>query len=379
MRILIAPNAFKDSLDASDAAAAIREGLESSMLNCTAECFPIADGGDGTAKLIIEKFKGKIVETEVGDPLGKKIRARFGLIDRGETAVIEMADSSGIRLLNRLELNPLRANSYGTGEMIIAALDCEVKKIIIGLGGSATIDGGAGLLHALGVRFLDSIGNELKPCPEDLSALADIDLSGIDQRVFNCKVIVLCDVANYLLGPDGAAAVFGPQKGATLSEIIRLEDVLQKISAIASAGGLADMSAIKHGGAAGGTAAALKVFLNAELVDGAFKFLEMTNFGNSLRSCDLLITGEGSIDEQTLQGKAPFAAAAAAKYLGIPVVGIAGKLPLEANPALNEYFQVLIPLSNEPSDLETAISHTRSNLIRTGRMLGNLFSIGKFK
>lgn len=379
MRILIAPNSFKNSLDASEVAAAIRKGLENSMLDCTTECFPIGDGGDGTAYLIIKKFNGEIIETELSDPLGKKIKTSFGLIDHGETAVIEMADTSGIRLLNQAALNPMRASSFGTGEMIAAALKHGVKKIIIGLGGSATVDGGAGLLCALGMRFLDSKGKELKPFPEDLSALADIDLSGIDPRVFNCKIIVLCDVGNYLLGPDGAAAVFGPQKGAAPSDITRLDDVLKKISELASAAGLEDMSTIKHGGAAGGTAAALQVFLKAELVDGAPKFLEMTGFGDSLRSCDLLITGEGSLDEQTLQGKAPFAAAAAAKLLGIPVVGIAGKVPLEANPVLNEYFPVLIALGNEPSDLKTAIGNTRSNLIRTGRMLGNLFSIRKFK
>lgn len=379
MRILIAPNAFKNSLDASDVAEAIREGLENSRLDCTSVCFPIGDGGDGTAKLIIEKFKGDLIDTELSDPLGRKIKSSFGLIDHGETAIIEMADISGIRLLSKAELNPLRASSFGTGEMIAVALNYGVKKIIIGLGGSATVDGGAGLLSALGVRFLDSNGKELNPIPEDLSALADIDLAGIDPRVYNCKILVLCDVGNYLLGPDGAAAVFGPQKGASSSDIIKLDKVLQKINEIATAAGLGDMSAIKHGGAAGGTAAALQVFLKAELADGAQKFLEMTGFENSLRSCDLLITGEGSLDEQTLHGKAPFAAAAAAKLLGIPVVGIAGKVPLEANPELNEYFQVLMALGNEPLDLETAIKNTRSNLIRTGRMLGNLFSIQKFK
>ena len=379
MRILIAPNAFKNSLDASEVAEAIREGIENSMLDCTAVCFPIGDGGDGTAKLIIEKFKGESVEAEFSDPLGKKVKASFGLIDHGETAIIEMADTSGIRLLSKKELNPMRASSSGTGEMITAALNYGVKKIIIGLGGSATVDGGAGLLGALGVRFLNSNGKELKPIPEDLYALADIDLSGIDPRVFNCKILVLCDVGNYLLGPDGAAAVFGPQKGATTSDITRLDKVLQKINEIATAAGLGDMSAIKHGGAAGGTAAAMQVFLKAELVEGATKFLEMTGFEDSLRSCDLLITGEGSLDEQTLQGKAPFAAAAAARALGIPVVGIAGKVPLLDNTELNEYFQVLIALGNEPIDLETAIKDTRSNLIRTGRMLGNLFSIRKFK
>ncbi|MBC7758213.1 MAG: glycerate kinase, partial [Phormidesmis sp. FL-bin-119] len=214
---------------------------------------------------------------------------------------------------------------------------------------------------------------------EDLSDLTDIDISGINQRIFDCKIIALCDVSNYLLGPEGAAAVFGPQKGAQPADVLKLETLLRKISEIASASGLGDMKSVKHGGAAGGTAAALNVFLKAELVDGAQHFLAITNFADSLKSCDLLITGEGSLDEQTLHGKAPFAAAAAAKYLGIPVVGIAGKVPLKHNPELIEYFQVLIALGNKPSSLETAIIDTRSNLIRTGIMLGNLFYIQKFK
>ena len=379
MRILIAPNAFKNSLDATDVAAAIREGLENSKLECTTECFPIGDGGDGTAQLILKKFNGESIETELSDPLGKKIKASFGLIDHGETAIIEMADASGIRLLNQAELNTLQANSFGTGQMIAAALNQGVNKIIIGLGGSATVDGGAGLLCALGARFLDSKGKELKPVPEDLSDLADIDISGINQRIFDCKIIALCDVSNYLLGTEGAAAVFGPQKGANPADVRRLETLLRKISEIASAAELGNMNSVKHGGAAGGTAAALNVFLKAELVDGAQHFLAITNFADSLKSCDLLITGEGSLDEQTLHGKAPFAAAAAAKCLGIPVVGIAGKVPLTHNPELNEYFQVLIALGNKPSSLETAIIDTRSNLIRTGIMLGNLFYIQKFK
>ena len=379
MRILIAPNAFKNSLDATEVAAAIREGLENSKLECTTECFPIGDGGDGTAQLILKKFNGEIIETEVSDPLGKKINASFGLIDHGETAIIEMADASGIRLLNQAELNTLQANSFGTGQMIVAALNQGVNKIIIGLGGSATVDGGAGLLCALGARFLDSKGKELKPFPEDLSGLADIDISGINQRIFDCEIIALCDVSNYLLGPEGAAAVFGPQKGAQPADVLKLETLLRKISEIAFAAGLGDMNSVKYGGAAGGTAAALNVFLKAELVDGAQHFLAITNFADSLKSCDLLITGEGSLDEQTLHGKAPFAAAAAAKCLGIPVVGIAGKVPLTHNPELNEYFQVLIALGNKPSSLETAIIETRSNLIRTGIMLGNLFYIQKFK
>ena len=379
MHILIAPNAFKNSLTAGDSAQAIRAGLELSGLDCTIDCFPVGDGGDGTAQIIIEKFKGVNVNAEVHDPLGRKIQATFGLIDDGKTAVIEMADASGMRLLSSDELNPFTTSSYGTGELLKLALDKNVNEIIIGLGGSATVDGGAGLLEALGVRFLDQDGGKLRQLPQDLSKLGEIDISGIDQRIFNCKIIVLCDVDNYLLGENGAAATFGPQKGASASDIPNLEMILQRISDLAYKKTKKQMSKVKHGGAAGGIAAALYAFFNAELVNGAEYFLSLTNFEESLKKCDLLITGEGSLDEQTLKGKAPFALAKYAKKYKIPVIGLGGNIPLIPNLQMNKYFDVLIAIGNQPSDLSNAINDTKANLVRTGTMIGNLFTISSCK
>jgi len=379
MHILIAPNAFKNSLTAGDSAQAIRAGLELSGLDCTIDSFPVGDGGDGTAQIIIEKFKGVNVNAEVHDPLGRKIKASFGLINDGKTAVIEMADASGMRLLSSDELNPLTTSSYGTGELLKLALDKNVNEIIIGLGGSATVDGGAGLLEAIGVRFLDQNGGKLRQLPQDLSKLEEIDISGIDQRIFNCKIIVLCDVDNYLLGENGAAATFGPQKGASASDIPKLEMILQRISDLAYKETKKQMNKVKHGGAAGGIAAALYAFSNAELVNGAEYFLKLTNFEESLKKCDLLITGEGSLDEQTLKGKAPFALAKYAKKYDIPVIGLAGKIPLIPNLQMNRYFDVLIAIGNQPSDLSNAINDTKANLVRTGTMIGNLFTISSCK
>jgi glycerate kinase len=375
MNILIAPNAFKNSLDATEASEAIRKGLEMSDLDCTCECFPIGDGGDGTAHLITEKFKGTKVNIEVLDPLGRKITTSFGLIDDGKTAVIEMADASGLRLLNTDELNPLLTSSYGTGEMLKHALDKGVSKIIIGLGGSATVDGGAGLINALGGRFLDADGKELVAKPGELGDLDSIDLSGIDKRILKCKIVVLCDVDNYLLGDNGAAAVFGPQKGAKEEDVPKLDLVLQKISEAVTKAGLKDMSKVKHGGAAGGLGAAFYAFLNADLVNGAEHFLTITNFAESLEKSQCLITGEGSLDEQTLQGKAPFAVANYAKKKNIPVIGIAGKVPLTESAELNKYFNVLLAIGNQPADLPTAMKNTTENLIRTGALIGNLLSM----
>ena len=372
MHILISPNAFKHSLNAEEAAFAIQEGLRRSKAGVTTECFPVADGGDGTGTLIIKKCKGTLLDAAVHDALGRPIKAVFGLIDNGATAVIEMADASGIRLLKPQELNPLRANSSGTGEMIRKALDQGVEKIIIGMGGSATVDGGTGILNALGVRFLGADGNELTILPKDLGDLATVDLSALDERILKCEVIVLCDVDNTLLGDQGSATVFGPQKGASPDEVKKLEQALNKLSAVALHHTGRDMAAIKYGGTAGGAAAGLYAFLNARLVNGIDHFLSLTDFNSALERADLVITGEGSIDEQTLQGKGPFGVAYHAKLKGLPVVAFAGKVPLERNANLQAYFDVLMPIGSQPSDLATALACTADNLTRTAETLGNM-------
>ncbi|HEY0769373.1 MAG TPA: glycerate kinase, partial [Sphingobacteriaceae bacterium] len=324
MHILIAPNAFKGSLTAKQASECIENGLRQSKLKFTCDQFPIADGGDGTGSLLIEKLGGTIVQVKVHDPLGREIQSSFGLIDNGKTAVIEMADASGIRLLTTRELNPLKVNTFGTGELIKAALDKGVTKIIIALGGSATVDGGAGILAALGIRFLDSGNKVLEATPANLVNLADIDVSGIDQRVLTCELIVLCDVENKLTGNNGAASVFGPQKGASPEDVKVLDSVLLKMAYLASHITGKDMNAVVHGGAAGGTAAGLYAFFNTRLEKGADYFLELTGFAERLEKADVVITGEGSIAEQTLSGKGPFAVAFMAKAKEIPVIGLAG-------------------------------------------------------
>jgi len=377
MHILISPNAFKHSLTAEEAASAIRKGLTQSKLDCTCECFPIGDGGDGTAELIIKKCGGGLVNAEVHDALGRKINASFGLIDKGKTAVIEMADASGIRLLQPEELNPLHATSYGTGELIKIALDKGAGKIIIGMGGSATVDGGSGMLKALGIRFLDTAGEELVNLPASLTKLDKIDLSGLDERIKETKVIVLCDVDNLLLGEQGSAAIFGPQKGASIEDVKVLDAALAKLAEVALKQTGKNISEIKYGGTAGGAAAGLYAFLDAQLVNGIDYFLQLTGFSRALEKSDLVITGEGSIDEQTLQGKGPFGVAYCAKLKGLPVIGMAGKVPLERNAGLQKYFDVLLPIGQQPFDLQTALACTADNLIRTAGELGNLLAILK--
>lgn len=376
MHILIAPNAFKNSLTAEAAAEAIQKGILQSGLNCTCECFPIGDGGDGTVELIIKKCKGVLVDTEVSDPLGRKINASYGLIDGGKTAVIEMAAASGLRLLKPNELNPMQASSYGTGEMIKDALDKGVNKIILAIGGSATVDGAMGVLRALGIRFLDSKKNSLSNAFE-LIDIESVDISNIDDRIAKCKVVILCDVDNKLLGPQGAAAVFGPQKGADADAVNKLDAALTKFSEVTFKQTGIDVSALKYGGAAGGVSAGLHAFLNAELVTGIDHFLELTGFDIALQKSDLVITGEGSIDEQTLQGKGPFGVAYRAKNKNIPVIGLAGIVPLNYNAELHKYFDILLPIGNGPVAIEIALANTANNLTRTATEIGSLLKLDR--
>jgi glycerate 2-kinase len=377
MKILIAPNAFKNSLDAAEAAEAIKKGLEESHLKCSLQCFPVGDGGDGTAELLIKHFKGKIISAEVHDPLGRKIISSFGLIDEGRTAVIEMANASGLRLLQPNELDPLHANSYGTGELMMEALNKGVNTIILCIGGSATVDGAVGLLQAVGFRFLNKNREALKNIPESLVELNSIDFSKVDERIHHCKITVLCDVENKLPGSEGAANVFGPQKGADADAIKKLESSLAKLRDVVFEQTGKDMDEMKHGGAAGGMAAGLAALLNVELVNGIDYFLSITGFDKALEKTDLVITGEGCIDIQTLQGKGPFGVAKKAKEKGIPVIGLAGKVPLETMASLNTYFDVLLSINHQPMEISSALLHTKDNLVRTARDTGNLLSLGK--
>lgn len=370
MHIVIAPNAFKNALSAGDAAKYIFEGLTKSKLKFTSTIFPVADGGDGTGALLIEKANASLINVIVKDPLGRKINATFGLTDDG-VAIIELANACGLRLMKPDELDPLHASTFGAGELIKIALDKKAKRILFCVGGSATIDGGTGILQALGVTFLDIHGSELNGMPESLVQLAAINFSQLDMRIKNTELIILCDVENRLLGEKGAAAVFGRQKGATKNDVEKLEASLIKLKEIAFNLIGKDMSTIRYGGAAGGVAAGLSVFLNAHLVSGADYFLDYTNFDAALLNTDLIITGEGSIDEQTLDGKAPFAVAKRGKEKGTSVIGLAGKVPIVVSDKMKYYFDELIGINDEPFEIETALKNTANNLMCTAKKTGD--------
>lgn len=371
MHILIAPNAFKNSLSAAEAAEAIRLGLEKSKLNHTSECFPIGDGGDGTAALIAWYKNGKVYRIEVQDPLGRKTEAAYAILNNGTTAVIEMAEASGLSKLTADERNPIIASSYGTGQLMLDALSRGVSEIVLAMGGSATVDGGTGILRALGIRFFDTQTNELTILPQQLPELAFIDISLLDERIKQCRITVLCDVDNPLLGEEGAATVFGPQKGASKEAVAQLETGLQQLAITALEQTHIDMQMLPYGGTAGGAAAGLHCFLQATLVKGIDYFLSNTGFENALQNCNLLITGEGSIDTQTLQGKGPAGVAKAARQKGIQVIALGGKVPLRVTDEMNSYFNQILAISDKCLPLDMALKNTRQDLIQTAMELGN--------
>src|SRR6187549_2242199 len=371
MHILIAPNAFKNSLDASKVAEAINNGLHKSKLSCTTKCFPVADGGDGTAGLLIDHLGGQLIHANVKDPLAKKISSSFGWIEKDKTAIIELAAASGLRLLKIDEYDPLITTTQGTGELIIEALNKNAAKIILCIGGSATVDGGTGILNALGVKFFDAERNELNNLAASLSSLAEIDITGLDKRIANTEIIILSDVENPLLGANGAAAVFGPQKGASVKDVQLLETGLTKFRDVVLSKTGKDMAVIKHGGAAGGVAASLHTFLNARLVNGIDYFLEATGFEKELKKADLVITGEGSIDEQTLQGKGPFGVAKRVKEFSLPVIVFAGQVSIAPEQS-QQYFDRIISINENTDDLEAAMKNTYTNLEKAAERLGDL-------
>jgi glycerate kinase len=337
--------------------------------------FPIADGGEGMLDILVQHFQGEKVSVPAQDPLGRDITASYGLIREGRTAVIELASASGLKWLRTEELNPLAASTYGTGLLIRAALDRGVRDFIIGLGNSATVDGGTGLLQALGIRFLDAQGLPLALGAQSLASLAFIDRSSLDPRLAGCRLCVACDVDNPLLGDQGAARVFGPQKGADAALVEVLEANLQRLQEVTRTTLGLDMGHSKHGGAAGGTAAALQAFLSADLVPGVEYILALTGFSQQIAHADLLITAEGEINTQTLAGKGPYGAARLAHQHQVPVIALTGQIPADLDLAAFVFFDAVFPISRGPVKLAEALATTAKDLQRTAWQIGNLLHL----
>ncbi len=373
MKIVIAPNSFKNSLDALSAARAMEKGFSASKLEPECLLFPIADGGDHTVDVLNRWFDGKLMHTPVLDPLGREIEAAWSQVRNGATAVIEMAKASGLALLKHEERNPLAANTYGTGQLVRAALDAGVKEIVLGIGGSATVDAGLGMLMALGAVLWDESGDETGKEGNPLLNVHTIDLFGLDERLKTVKIKVMCDVDNPLLGPDGAATVFGPQKGASKKDVEILERSMLRYNEILKEMTGRNYGDMPCGGAAGGIAVTLKTFLNAEMVNGTDYLLGLMGFDKVIHGAGMLVTAEGRADSQTLSGKGPARVAEKAAEAGVPAVLLTGQI--EDEKELNKLFNAVFPISNGVTNLERALENTAADLERTCRQLGNLLAL----
>ncbi len=303
MKIVIAPDSFKESLSSLEVACAIESGFKEVYPNALFKKVPIADGGEGTVEALVMATNGHINKTTVIGPLGHKVESFYGVCGDKETAIIEMAASSGLDLVATKDRNPLIATSFGTGELILKALDEGYRKFIIGIGGSATNDAGAGMLQALGVKLLDKNGKEIAYGGENLLKLEKIDISCLDSRILDCDIEVACDVTNPLTGPLGASAIFGPQKGATPQMVKTLDKCLVHFASLVKQELGKDIENQAGAGAAGGLGASLLGFLNAKLILGVEIVIKHTNFRDLVKDADLVITGEGRIDGQSIFGK----------------------------------------------------------------------------
>lgn len=370
MNIIISPDSFKGTLRAQEAARAIEEGIR--LANPTATCtlLPIADGGEGTLDVLVDLTKGHVHEVIVSDPLGRPITARYGILGDKQTAVIEMAEASGITRVTQNERDPLRSSTYGTGELIKHALDHGCRKFVIAIGGSATNDGGIGTLQALGVRFYDEKGTELGTYLPDYLHLARIDLTRIDQRIASCDFSIACDVDNPLLGERGATAIFGPQKGVFEEDAILLEAILTRYARVVEQM-TGEATHLKPGaGAAGGLGTALLAFFPAHLERGIDSVLDAIQFDAYLQQADWVITGEGKSDVQTLSGKAPLGIAQRAEKAGVDVALLSGMIPAEELMLLAPHFAHLEAVVSENCSIEEALAKPYEALVSAAARLG---------
>ena len=376
MKIIIAPDSFKGNMSAPAVCSAIEEGILRADKKAKIYRIPLADGGEGTARAVTEAAGGEFVKVTVNGPLGKKTRTEFGLIKKGSIAVLDMASASGIELLKREELDPMKASSFGTGQLIKAALDSGAKELIIGIGGSATNDGGIGMLGALGFRFLDEKGKPLGEGGEALAKIASVDFSGADKRLKDVSVKVACDVTNPLLGPKGASAVFGPQKGATPAMVKVLDAGLAKLAKAWISAGLAEDVEHSGDGAAGGVGAAMRICLGAKMESGAMLVMRYAGFFDRLGDADLVITGEGMTDSQTAGGKLCAVAARESRRAKVPVALLSGALGGDAG-ALLASFDYAVSISSGQIGLDAMIKDSRRDLSLAAENLTRAIMIGK--
>lgn len=375
MKIVIAPDSFKGSLLAKEAAECIKTGILRVYKDSNILCIPMADGGEGTVQALVDATEGRIIKVRVKDPLLREVEAFYGILGDNKTAVIEMAAASGLPLIAINERNPMLTTTYGTGELIKHALDMGCKEIIIGIGGSATNDGGLGMAMALGVKFLDKAGMDIGHGGGSLSKLHTIDISGLDERLRACNITAACDVDNPLCGLTGATYVFGSQKGADEEAMLILDRNLEHYADIIRATLNIDIKNYKGAGAAGGLGGGLMAFLGAKLEQGIEIVKKIVKLEEQVKDADLVITGEGMMDYQTQFGKTPYGVAKVAKYYNIPVIALVGQIGKNANVLYDLGIDSIFSITSGPMTLEDAVSNAPELLMDTAERVMRFYKV----
>lgn len=365
IKYVVAPDSFKESMTAKEVCDAMEKGIKKADSAAEVIKVPMADGGEGTVDSLVDATNGQRVTVEVTGPLGNKISAYYGILGNGTTAVIEMAKASGLEIVEKEKRNPMITTTFGTGELIRDALDHDVKEIIIGLGGSSTNDGGSGMAQALGAKLLDQNNHQISFGGGNLDKLDRIDISNLDSRLQDVKIILASDVTNPLIGKDGASRVFGPQKGATSEMVEKLENNLQHYAKIIKRDLNKDVASVSGAGAAGGLGAGLMAFTTCEMRRGVDLAIEVTKLEEKIRDADYVFTGEGGTDFQTKFGKTPYGVAKLGKKYHKPVISLAGYLGEGIDSLYSEGFTAIFGIIPGACDLPTALKNGPSNVVRT--------------
>lgn len=364
-KYVVAPDSFKESMTAKEVCDAMEKGIKEADSAAEVIKVPMADGGEGTVDSLVDATHGQRVIVEVTGPLGNKISAYYGILGNGTTAVIEMAKASGLEIVEKKKRNPMITTTFGTGELIRDALDHNVKEIIIGLGGSSTNDGGSGMAQALGAKLLDQNNHQIPFGGGNLDKLDKIDISNLDSRLQDVKIILASDVTNPLIGKDGASRVFGPQKGATPEMVEKLENNLQHYAKIVKRDLNKEVALVSGAGAAGGLGAGLIAFTTCEMRRGVDLAIEVTKLEEKIRDADYVFTGEGGTDFQTKFGKTPYGVAKLGKKYHKPVISLAGYLGEGIDSLYSEGFTAIFGIIPGACDLSTALKNGPSNVART--------------
>ena len=380
MKIVLAPDSFKGNLTSLQVATAFEEGVKRVIPNANCIKVPMADGGEGTVQALVDAMGGRFVRKRVKGPAGKLVSARYGILADGKTAVIEMAEASGLPYVEGTkDKNPMKTTTYGTGQLMVDAVNHGVDHIILGLGGSATTDGGAGMAQALGVKFLDKKGRVIKELGAGgmLNKISSIDMSAIDAKIKRVKVTVASDVENPLCGKHGAANVFGPQKGATPTMVRKLDANLKHFASVIKKDLHKDLMKLKGAGAAGGLGAGLLAFTESRLNSGIDIVVEATGLARHIKNADLVLTGEGRIDLQTAFGKTPSGVARAARKQKVQTVAIGGGITDDARGVFEHGIDGLASACARDMSLEDAMSHAKAHLANAAERVIRLVLIGK--